>query len=651
MHHARFLFFFFLFWTGIYSGFRGLTYWYNIDKTTEATRMGLLDALWLGVHFDWQVVSCCLALPFLWLSMVYFRGKMAPWEGRFLRGYLWLASFVALAICAADLPYFAFFNSRISTAALLWKDTPGQVTMFLLESPEYYPFLLVTVLGGWWLTRLTRFTWKKIPPIKPISESNNRQSVFIKILTTLVLLGFLIFGIWGGVWQPAPLRIRDSFHSNNGFLNQLSINPARFWFDSFWTFNIHFISDKEAIAKTRTNLGIAADSTGYDSPIARYQKAEGAVNGQRLNVVILLVESLSAERLAVFGNANRPMPFLDSLAGESLFFKNFYSAGIHTSNGLAGTLFSHPALFSEHPMANKKATEQRFEGISTTLKSAGYRTAFFATSHKTFDNMGFFLSGNGFDLISDKQDYPSDLWVNSWGVSDKSLLDHGLKVIDSLAQNPELPFLATLLTISTHPPYELPPDAVDCPIRPKPAFDQVWQYSDWCLRNFFRSCAQRPWFQNTIFIILGDHGYLPREGSPFDVALPYNHIPCMFYAPAHITPEVRADMASQIDVYPTLMHLLGIGFTNYTLGIDLFRQKRPFAVFSQDSKIGVINERYLYVLRKSGSSSLYDYTAPSSADLQGQLPQQAESMRMYGVSLLQTGQWLLDKGLVGGGKH
>ena len=109
-------------------------------------------------------------------------------------------------------------------------------------------------------------------------------------------------------------------------------------------------------------------------------------------------------------------------------------------------------------------------------------------------------------------------------------------------------------------------------------------------------------------------------------------------------------MASQIDVYPTLMHLLGIGFTNNTLGINLFREKRPFSVFSQDSKIGVTNKRYLYVMRKSGSTSLYDYTAKSNTDLQGQLPELADSMRVYGASLLQTGQWLLDKRLVGARK-
>lgn len=607
--------------------------------------------MWLGFHFDWQMASCSLALPFLWFSIDYFRGKMAPWEGRVLRGYFWFATFFALAICAADMPYFAFFNSRISTTALLWKDSPGQVTAFLLGSPQYYPFLLVIALGVWGSTRLTKFSWKKYPPIVPATDAKNSPSVFSKILVTVLFLAFLIFGIRGAVWQQVPLRLRNSFHSNNAFLNQLSINPGLSWIDSFWTFNIHFISDEEAIARTRSHLGIAADSTGYDSPIARYQKADSIAEGRRLNVVILLVESLSAERLAAFGNQARPMPFLDSLAGQSLFFKNFYSAGIHTYNGLAGTLFSQPALFSEHPLANKKATEQRFQGISTTLKSAGYNTAFFATHDRAFDNMGFFMTDNGFKFFSDIRDYPAKLCVNCWGVSDKSLMDHGLKVIDSLAQYPDQPFFATLLTISTHPPYDLPPDAVDCPINPTPAFNQVWQYTDWCLRNFFQSCAQKPWFENTVFVILGDHGYSPRGASPFDVALPYNHIPCLFYAPRYITPEVRTDMASQMDVYPTLMHLLGIGFTNNTLGINLLREKRPFAVFSQDSKIAVINERYLYVLRKSGSSSLYDYTLPSNTDLQEQLPQQADSMRLYGASLLQTGQWLLDKGLVGGRKH
>ena len=159
------------------------------------------------------------------------------------------------------------------------------------------------------------------------------------------------------------------------------------------------------------------------------------------------------------------------------------------------------------------------------------------------------------------------------------------------------------------------------------------------------ACATKPWYKNTVFVLLGDHGVnLPSE---IDVPLSYNHIPFIIHAPGlYPKGQVRDQLANQTDVYPTIMGMLGRDYVQNSMGYDLFREKRPFAFFSQDHKLGVINEEFLYVARKSGRESIYQYRNKGKLDdLADRYPTLMDSMKNYACKHLQVSQWMIERQL------
>ncbi len=201
------------------------------------------------------------------------------------------------------------------------------------------------------------------------------------------------------------------------------------------------------------------------------------------------------------------------------------------------------------------------------------------------------------------------------------------------------PFFATLLTITAHPPFILPA-FTKFKAKSTDPVDITYEYADWSIRQFMDSCAKQPWYDQTVFVFLGDHGINPK--GPQDVPINYNHIPLIIHAPKLFPkPEVRHQLANQIDVFPTIMGLLDRDYVQNTLGYDLFREKRPFAFFSQDHKLGVVNSQYLYVARKSGRETMYDYRNGYGIDVIKQHEALADSMKNYATSMLQVSQWLI----------
>lgn len=293
-------------------------------------------------------------------------------------------------------------------------------------------------------------------------------------------------------------------------------------------------------------------------------------------------------------------------------------------------------------MNNGRSEFAAFTGLPVTLRDMGYRTKFFCTHPKTFDNLDVFLEKNGYEDVSDLSDYPKSKIANSWGVGDETLYEHALGTLDSMAGDGSgKPFFATLLSITTHPPFSLPPFTTFQPKSQDP-IERTYEYADWAIKNFMDACAQKDWYKNTIFVLVGDHGVnLPTN---CDVPLSYNHVPLIIHAPGLFKkPEVRNQLASQTDIFPTVMGLLKRDYVQNTFGYDLFREKRPFAFFSQDHKLGIVNERFLYVTRKSGSESLFDYHSGTGDDLGHLYPALVDSMKNFACAQLQVANMMIDK--------
>jgi phosphoglycerol transferase MdoB-like AlkP superfamily enzyme len=266
----------------------------------------------------------------------------------------------------------------------------------------------------------------------------------------------MFIGIRGRVQEKSPIKVGTAYFSDNAFLNQLGLNPVftflRSYLDKLDQRNqiINLMDDATAIKNVRKYLGIENPIDDY--PIAR-QVVSDSTGAKNFNVILVIMESMSAAKMTRHGNQNNLTPFLDSIANQGYYFENIYTAGIHTFNGVFSTLFSFPAIYLQNPM--KESTMFRYNGFGHTLRKKGYSTTYFTTHDGQFDNIEGFLRANDFENIITLADYPSEKVKTTLGVPDDYMFEFSMPLIDGLAAENK-PFFVAYMTASDHGPYYLP---------------------------------------------------------------------------------------------------------------------------------------------------------------------------------------------------
>jgi phosphoglycerol transferase MdoB-like AlkP superfamily enzyme len=349
------------------------------------------------------------------------------------------------------------------------------------------------------------------------------------------------------------------------------------------------------------------------------------------------MESMGADLMQQHGNEHSRLHFLDSLSHHSLYFDNCYSAGIHTMNGVFGSLFSYPALFNQHPMKNSEMLF--YDGFPSVLHEHNYQTAYFTTHDDQFDNIGGFLKMNEMERVISQKDYPREKVLSNLGVPDDYMFERSITTLDQLADAGR-PFFATFLTASNHQPINVPEYYHAMPGDIK---EQIREYSDWSLNKFFSLARSRDWYKNTIFVLTGDHGTTVGE-QLYDISLSRHHCPLIILSP-EISPEISHHVASQLDIYPTVMGLLHIPYINTTFGVDLLHEGREYAVLNSDDVVACIGDSLMFVYHTQGRKGLYNYRTKSTDNLLQVQPTTADNMQTYLFSTMQAAQYLTNKHL------
>lgn len=598
--------------------------------TDQGILLGI-KAFLMGIRFDTVVMGYILTLPFLLLAIDAFAGWNSKLLYRIVFGLVTLGVVTALFICAADLPFFHHFYTRVSTSILISADKGGNNDMLsdmILQEWRYvWPFIPFA-LTSWLIISRNRWLLRNI--LYRFEESKS-LAVFKWFA---VFAALLCFGIWGRFSFQSHLAASTAYSSEYGFINMLGLNPAFTFTQSFVNSktdakNVRLMGDGEAVRNMQEYLNIPA-AQEFNSPIAR-QVAFPDTLATKPNVVLVIMESMSAAKMGRYGNPSHLTPFMDSLATVSIAFDSIYTSGIHTFAGVYSTLFSHPVVKRKHPL-NKVV---KMSGIATNLKEHGYSTIYFTTHDKGFDNVSEFLEANDYDRIVSKDDYPPDRILSALGVPDDYLYEHAISDLDKLHKKGK-PFFSAIMTGSDHGPFVIPSY-----FKPKheDAMLGVVEYVDWSVRKFLDRASQKPWFDNTIFVFVADHG--SSLDKRYDMPLSYLHSPLIFYAPKLLgEPQKCHQLGSQVDVFPTIMGMLKLPYINNTFGIDLFREQRPFACSYADDKFAVLNTQYMFVSRENGVTSLYNYRTGDVKDYSKELPELREAMKKYGESVFQTTQWL-----------
>ncbi|MBP7497101.1 MAG: LTA synthase family protein [Bacteroidales bacterium] len=583
-----------------------------------------------GLLFDISISCYILLLPYIIVSIRNITGYWNSCLHRFLNIYFSILLIIVLALLIADLPFFSFYNSRITNSILSWTDDLSLMFKALLFYRDFYLyivlFLIISVASLLFVIKINFYLLKDFIPSK--------TGLVYNIILTMTTGSLMFLGIRGDLnFKSKPLITEDAFFCDYSFINQLAINPVFNFIDSYRAFDIKYYDQQSALNNVRYYLKV---KDNLQSPVAR--KIYFNEPACKANIVIVLMESMSANKMGCFGNDKGLTPFLDSLYRVSLSFNNFYTAGIHTYNAIFSTLCSLPALMKDKPTVESKSAGKTFDGISSILAKKGYYNMFFCTGDKRFDNMGAFLKTNNFHQIISEIDYPANKIINGWGVADHTMLNFAIPVLNNQSKKNQ-PFLAVILTITAHEGAEIS-EAIDYKPKTTNKTDQLYEYSDWALKNFFNKAKQQEWFDNTIFVFLADHG---QNFDPlYEMPLSYHHSPLIIYSSKYIRPAINNNFALQMDVFPTLMGIMKLEYINNTLGIDLLKDKRPYAYFSADNKIGCLDDKYYLIIRKDKSSSLYKYKEKNIADCYNNNKQTTDSMKKYVFSMLQSSKWLIE---------
>ena len=542
-----------------------------------------------GLWFD-NVIACyILLLPLVavWITALF--NYTAKWLFRSVAVYFILFYSLSFIIAAANIPYFEYFFKTINSSIYNWFGYGGTTAgMVFGESSYYFPIflgILSIVLFGWGVfflasyfyrrseTTISRISWKSRLAILPLGA---------------VCVGLCLFGIRGRTGYN-PIKVSQAYYCDDPFLNQLGVNPVFNLLTSTLDDNrkenrtLHLMSEQEALKQVQNYL--QRKGVADISPIARKVEREGVPN--RKNVVLIFMESMSANLMGSFGSDKKLTPYLDSLYRQSLSFERFYSSGIHTNHGIYSTLFSFPAIMKRNAM--KGSVIPVYSGLPTVLKDNGYCNLFFMTHESQYDNMNAFLRTNGFDEIYAQENYPSEKVVNSFGVQDDFMYQYALPILNEKADTGE-PFFTVLLSISNHPPYVIPP--YFHPHSEKQE-EQIVEYADWSIRQFMDAAEKQPWFDNTIFVFLGDHGKM--VGTPeCEMPQSYNHIPLMIYG-KDIPPTVHNGFGGQIDVAPTLLGMLNMSYLQNNFDVNLLEEERPCMFFTADNLIGAKDLTHLFI--------------------------------------------------------
>jgi phosphoglycerol transferase MdoB-like AlkP superfamily enzyme len=282
--------------------------------------------------------------------------------------------------------------------------------------------------------------------------------------------------------------------------------------------------------------------------ITRHYTAEG--EEKHYNVILIMMESLSASYMGSYGNPKNLTPEMDKTIKQSLFFNNLYATGTRTVRGMEAVALSIPPTPGRSIV--KRPNNHNLSSVGFVFKEKGYDNKFIYGGHGYFDNMNDFFSHNGFNIV-DRSDFAKEeiTFANVWGVCDTDLFDKALKEADrSFADNK--PFFSFVMTTSNHRPFTFPREKMSQPgLKGR---DSGVNYSDYAIKKLLEDAASKPWFDNTLFVIVADH----NGGSSGEVDVPLFRylIPAFVYAPKIIGPATVSKLSSQIDLMPTVMALM-----------------------------------------------------------------------------------------------
>ena len=385
--------------------------------------------------------------------------------------------------------------------------------------------------------------------------------------------------------------IANKENAQNIFANELQANGIYKFYLAFMNSELDYfkfyktVPSSEAYAQLKVQIpAISGEST--------LRRINGEAEENLKNVVLITIESYSAEFMKMYGNEQNITPFLDSLATKSLVFSNLYAVGNRTVRGLEAVTLCFPPTAGES-VVKRKDNKDKFS-TGAIFKDKGYDVKYMYGGDAFFDNMEDFFGGNGYDIVDKKTFAPSEItFANIWGVCDEDMYNKAIKVMDKESQSGK-PFFNHIMTVSNHRPFTYPNGKIDIPGDAK-SRDGGVKYTDYAMKKFFEMAKKQPWFNNTVFVIVADH--CASSAGKTELPADKYRIPALIYSPGFVQPQYYTNLMSQIDVMPTVLGLLNFNYQSKFYGQDVLKSDyKPRALVATYQDLGLIKDNVLTII-------------------------------------------------------
>jgi len=558
--------------------------WVTFDSKPSA--VGVSTAVIKGIGFD--VVSSAflflmLALALALVPTKFLRSKLGHVGITLLTSLpLLLVFFMSLA----EIFFFAEFHSRFNFIAVDYLVYSHEVIRNAVESyPLHWIFsglLLVWGLFLYWIYR------------KSSCLQYQSHSLASRILVASVAAAPLAPLAWIGedsLIANEPYWTRE-LSKNTLFTLFAAYNRNAISFHEFYTTlnstNAHHIAHEWLEEEEGEELNHLEADTEDETSIIRNISAPGSQ--KNWNVVLVIIESLSARYMGQYGNTNGLTPNLDRLANEGVFFNQLYATGTRTVRGLEAIMMSIPPTPGQSILRRPKSDD--VFNLGAVFRQKNYHTQFLYGGYSYFDNMKEWFQSNGFEIIDRSTFPPAEIqFANAWGICDEDLFYQVLKQGDRLHEEGR-PFFQAILTTSNHRPYTYPDGRTDIPSHT--GRSGAVKYTDYAIGQFIEKAKTKKWFNNTLFIFVADHDASVAGGS--DIPIEDFLIPMIFYNPTLVSPQKITKLGSQIDLAPTLLGLMSFSYQSRFFGQDLFEAKAGRAVMGTYQKVALMEPGQLTIL-------------------------------------------------------
>lgn len=576
------------------------------------------ESILLGVRYDARVVGIYLFL--LWVPGLFYAFRPFQQKGAriYLLGVGCLLGLLIILFYTFDFAHFAYLRQRLNASVLSYTDDAGISMSMVWQSYPVIKILLGWVAAFWGILVVLRFLYHYSSRIK---ESNSRRKKRLVYFVSFLVIGFVIFGKIG----QFPLRWSDAYRFGNDYQSNLCLNPFQSFASSFKFRHAGF-----DLNRTRQYYPLISRAIGVDHPDTSHLSFRrnivfpDTVKWRKPNIVLVICESFSAYKSSMWGNPLNTTPYFDSLCRQGYFFKNCFSPAYGTARGVWAIMTGIPDV-SEIKTASRNLSMVDQRNMLNDIRD--YEKMYFIGGSASWANIRGVLKGNIAGLrLYEQQDFHSPV-LNVWGISDKNLFLEANQVLKKESK----PFIAIIQTAYNHRPYTIPKEdeqAIQQRSFPKDTLEKygfwsdaemnAFTYMDYTFKVFMQAAAREKYFENTLFVFVGDHGIRGNAGNMMpkvwtDQGLTTQHVPLLFYAP-WLSAGISDKKVSQVDIIPSVCHLAGLRVTNNSLGRDVFNWDSDtsltgdhcFVTDPDQKTIGLVSHRYFYKFELlSGRENVY----------------------------------------------